>query len=1025
LLTASILQLFSMSDNVVLEEEYDPNYAPTQEEIHEYAEFLGMNAKDSDDVELLWIAEEGLKAPLPSEWKPCKSDEDDIYYFNFDTGESRWEHPCDEYYKKLYQTEKKKQAQQKQQKQQHVALSKIVNDFDSIFQTDLEKILESDTLNADVDDDGDDATTKGTTNNSKAPTLNALKLPPHNKLLKELDAQNSEIPTFHLNLEPIATQMDRVSAEMKTSTSDEQNHDETPQIQTQNENEKESSTSSSTSSSSTSKQQQHIESELEALKASLDRTLREKQTFLTSEHEQKLTTLKQDHNRAQERVQHEHAHELKQLQVQHHDDKNTILQSQRQEIESLKETHEQYLAQMRESMQSDVSALSEKQQSVQQQTEALQSFKQKQQQMEVEHATELETLRCAQQATLEQERSKWEQELRALRAEKEAELQQLQEAMTQSRIDALSEREVSSYKEQYAAEIEQRKEQMKSTLHAQYEHWKHTQQRYYEQQKTEQTQTYERELKLEMDAVQARHRQQLQAMTAQHDQRCADLEREMANEQQTRREQLRSQYEMQYDELMQKLKIKNENIEKNIQVNISRTQNEHTMLQDKLHALETEHECLQNETVQLRQELRQQKIAFSAEKRDLHFDIENYKQKLGHLEQQLRERERQAADKNVSPQPPPPLQGNGRSRDGHADDDDDAEAVRDCNEKQSTISVECCSLSSTPMTMSPNVSILQDTEEWSENNRHQKLPSTVSEWGGYLQKEQEYAHKIGMKINLEKKLVRQKQRKLQMLQSQWKKDRDKLQSMSISQSNKAQISSLKQMLKTKKTELDREINAVNEKVLEIREWTKVLSKKEARLQMLEIEYMRTQSAHQPNNNSANNVSSASETLDSQPSRQSITLVPHPPSTPKCSVPVQKSKYVPEQQQRQQQKQQLQNKSNDENDCFVSNGNQERCMIESHSIGQGVLNAVLSKYVQRSQHTQRTINHHRLWLKSFQDELVNVSNTMSHRKLKTQIMEENNSHRYNNTTRVDCAHENSHSHTENNSGEVVIRVKIEK
>lgn len=34
--------------------------------------------------------------------------DNDIYYFNFQTGESTWDHPCDDYYRKLYAEEKKK-----------------------------------------------------------------------------------------------------------------------------------------------------------------------------------------------------------------------------------------------------------------------------------------------------------------------------------------------------------------------------------------------------------------------------------------------------------------------------------------------------------------------------------------------------------------------------------------------------------------------------------------------------------------------------------------------------------------------------------------------------------------------------------------------------------------------------------------------------------------------------------------------------------------------------------------------------
>src|SRR6476660_3252229 len=60
------------------------------------------------DQELLWIAKESLKAPLPPDWKPCQANDDSIYYFNFKTGESVWDHPCDEYYRRMYREEKEK-----------------------------------------------------------------------------------------------------------------------------------------------------------------------------------------------------------------------------------------------------------------------------------------------------------------------------------------------------------------------------------------------------------------------------------------------------------------------------------------------------------------------------------------------------------------------------------------------------------------------------------------------------------------------------------------------------------------------------------------------------------------------------------------------------------------------------------------------------------------------------------------------------------------------------------------------------
>jgi centrosomal protein CEP164 len=81
-------------ESVVLEEQIDPNYKPSDQEIEEYANWLGMDMEA--DKHLMWVALEGLKAPLPDDWKPCQSPDGEIYYFNFQNGESVWDHPCDE-----------------------------------------------------------------------------------------------------------------------------------------------------------------------------------------------------------------------------------------------------------------------------------------------------------------------------------------------------------------------------------------------------------------------------------------------------------------------------------------------------------------------------------------------------------------------------------------------------------------------------------------------------------------------------------------------------------------------------------------------------------------------------------------------------------------------------------------------------------------------------------------------------------------------------------------------------------------
>jgi len=95
----------SQTDSVVLEEVNDPNYEPEQEEIEEYAEWLGMDLQE--DKNLLWIAREGIKAPLPHPWKPCKAPNGEVYYFDFETGESIWDHPCDLRFRELYKQVKK------------------------------------------------------------------------------------------------------------------------------------------------------------------------------------------------------------------------------------------------------------------------------------------------------------------------------------------------------------------------------------------------------------------------------------------------------------------------------------------------------------------------------------------------------------------------------------------------------------------------------------------------------------------------------------------------------------------------------------------------------------------------------------------------------------------------------------------------------------------------------------------------------------------------------------------------------
>lgn len=72
-------------DCVVLEEEIDPDYEPTDAEIDEYAQWLGMKA---DEKSLRWIAREGLKvrASCPSSIASSERTFDTLSSFRRDAG---------------------------------------------------------------------------------------------------------------------------------------------------------------------------------------------------------------------------------------------------------------------------------------------------------------------------------------------------------------------------------------------------------------------------------------------------------------------------------------------------------------------------------------------------------------------------------------------------------------------------------------------------------------------------------------------------------------------------------------------------------------------------------------------------------------------------------------------------------------------------------------------------------------------------------------------------------------------------
>ncbi|GET87673.1 hypothetical protein, conserved [Leishmania tarentolae] len=83
--------------STVLPSNYGQDYEASEGELEEYAEYIGIDP--AKEPELMWIAKEGLRAPLPEDWRACQTDDNEVYYFNFQTGESLWDHPMDEHFK--------------------------------------------------------------------------------------------------------------------------------------------------------------------------------------------------------------------------------------------------------------------------------------------------------------------------------------------------------------------------------------------------------------------------------------------------------------------------------------------------------------------------------------------------------------------------------------------------------------------------------------------------------------------------------------------------------------------------------------------------------------------------------------------------------------------------------------------------------------------------------------------------------------------------------------------------------------
>ena len=90
-------------------EQIDESYEPTDRQVKEYAiDTLGMRLPQDDN--LLYLAREGLKAPLPPNWVPYQGRDGEVYYKHRITQEKTFDHPTDTEYRKKYQQQKQKMA---------------------------------------------------------------------------------------------------------------------------------------------------------------------------------------------------------------------------------------------------------------------------------------------------------------------------------------------------------------------------------------------------------------------------------------------------------------------------------------------------------------------------------------------------------------------------------------------------------------------------------------------------------------------------------------------------------------------------------------------------------------------------------------------------------------------------------------------------------------------------------------------------------------------------------------------------
>ncbi|KAG7385652.1 hypothetical protein PHYPSEUDO_001214 [Phytophthora pseudosyringae] len=107
--SAAAVESSPPTDESAIMEASDP--ALFQAAVEEHARRLGIDP--TLDAEFLWVARESLVAPLPDGWYHVTATETgQPYYYNEISGESRWDHPCDDQFRQLFRELKQKQSMQ-------------------------------------------------------------------------------------------------------------------------------------------------------------------------------------------------------------------------------------------------------------------------------------------------------------------------------------------------------------------------------------------------------------------------------------------------------------------------------------------------------------------------------------------------------------------------------------------------------------------------------------------------------------------------------------------------------------------------------------------------------------------------------------------------------------------------------------------------------------------------------------------------------------------------------------------------